>query len=811
MKDYINSNTLTLSKTLIATLTILLLTGLGTAEDLKVTGTDTEDSYASIQNAIDKAQPEDTLILEKGTYEVTEEINVSKSVTIKSAGDGRPVINNTASGWTALMVTAENVTLDGLKVVNLNNDDDERIRGIHGDRDSDRLVIKDTVVDGVDGQTNGETAYGMTLQGNSTEVINSEVEDVEGTDFAAGIRLGGNSQYKIKNGRIENVDISSIEAVGKGPASAGILLASVSSSEQTKLLDNSVSDLAPSENSAAVSFGSTNSDATNPTLIIKDNDLSAGVAALNIEDSQLTSLSNVDVSENDFSGVVVANRDEDTNLDVSENYWGQAPRPANKRIYGTIDLESWYATSDYSQDVKVVSSGDTVAYSGTIQAAVDAASSGDKLNVSAGTFDESVSIGKQNVSLVGSGEETVIDGRIDIPVDGVAVENLTVRNGAKSGSGEVEGIFVGNANGFDNISEDIAIRDVTVEDIRPHGTTKTVEGIQIKNYDKGDSINGVTISEVEIRNIMQTGAGADGIKLQAGVQDVSVTDSTIEDIRGRWAYGAVATPSSTESGVPENVLVRSNTISNVTATKYKGVGVGIDGGNGNGFANPDEITVSGNGFERNDIAVLNKNSDESLNAVRNYWGQDYGPDESQVLGNVHFAPWKLTESGDYDRLVHVEEGYTPVSPTQQLSETPAVGTNGAASFQSFSGFDSSDWENSATQSPLESFYVNVEGDDATVGFKHASGSDNAQNVDSVSLEEGWNTVGVASDGDAKDRFSVLEGPLRSLYVPTQYSESSDFNTGEILSTGDLSGNETRDELGYWVNLAEGEEYSVITN
>ena len=126
---------------------------------------------------------------------------------------------------------------------------------------------------------------------------------------------------------------------------------------------------------------------------------------------------------------------------------------------------------------------------GTISDGLEIAESGFTVQIGSGTYAESVTVDTRNVALSGEGQDDVIvDGRIDIPVDGVTVENLTVRNGAPR-SGEVEGIFIGNPSGFEDTDGEIVVQNVTVEDVHPHGIEgNAVEAIHVKHYGSGDPV-----------------------------------------------------------------------------------------------------------------------------------------------------------------------------------------------------------------------------------------------------------------------------------------------------------------------------------
>src|SRR4051812_39699950 len=79
----------------------------------------------------------------------------------------------------------------------------------------------------------------------------------------------------------------------------------------------------------------------------------------------------------------------------------------------------------------------------SIQAAVDAASSGDIITIASGTYIENVTI-SQNLTLQGSGSSTIIDGNqtgsvLSIVGANVSIAGVMVRNGTALGSGG--GIF----------------------------------------------------------------------------------------------------------------------------------------------------------------------------------------------------------------------------------------------------------------------------------------------------------------------------------------------------------------------------------
>jgi predicted ribosomally synthesized peptide with SipW-like signal peptide len=289
--------------------------------------------------------------------------------------------------------------------------------------------------------------------------------------------------------------------------------------------------------------------------------------------------------------------------------------------------------SDYDNpfvDLTVGPSGGNTSYDyNSIQDAVNNANSGNVISVANNTFSPSspVTVGTSGLTIAGAGEsQTEIDASdlergMAIEADGVTVCDLTVDNaGSGVSSGEVEGIFVGDANDFTDEDGIITIRDVTVSNV--DAGDSTAEGIHVKSYNSGDPIDGVSIKNVTIDGVDTPDAdgGANGIKLQSDLNNVTIGDTDIKNVEGSWSYGVSLTPASLEDGIPKDVSINSSTIADVTAITYDGVGVGIDsrgggavdptasGNNPDDVADPRELSIIGTDFENSlDIGIQNKN------------------------------------------------------------------------------------------------------------------------------------------------------------------------------------------------------------
>lgn len=177
----------------------------------------------------------------------------------------------------------------------------------------------------------------------------------------------------------------------------------------------------------------------------------------------------------------------------------------------------------------------------TIQDALQVVSANGKVWVQAGTYVGKVDVQKA-VVIEALNDPSSVDaahlvGKFHVQRDGVTISKMLITEG--SGSGEFEGVFVGNSSGFsDEVDTQIIIEKNIIRDISHSGTT---EGIHVKSYDPTGIVDGVIIRNNLIENITSTGKGGNAIKLQANLSNILVENNEFKNITGVWVYGLVST------------------------------------------------------------------------------------------------------------------------------------------------------------------------------------------------------------------------------------------------------------------------------
>lgn len=305
-------------------------------------------------------------------------------------------------------------------------------------------------------------------------------------------------------------------------------------------------------------------------------------------------------------------------VDATKNWWGAASGPgglfpgAGDNASGLIICVPWYATpttTPATEYVRVWYNPDR-AYSDTIQGAINAATSGDNIEVTEGTYYEQIVINKSTTLLGSSPENTTIDGGgtgdvILITSDGVTISSLNVTGGGTS---------VGDAG----IKLD------------------TVEQCIIKNNNISGMYHGISLNNCMNSNITgnKIHNNTDGINLHNCTNillDSNIANNNNNGINLSLSSGNIIT----------NNAITNNTLE----------GIHLDGSSTSNQIHYNSI------FGNTNYGLV---SLSLVDAEKNWWGAVSGPGAGDnVSGIVDYEPWYATPTTT-PATEHVSVRYNPV-------------------------------------------------------------------------------------------------------------------------------------------------------
>lgn len=276
----------------------------------------------------------------------------------------------------------------------------------------------------------------------------------------------------------------------------------------------------------------------------------------------------------------------------------------------------------------------------SISAAITAAAENDVLFAGPGIYPENIVIDKK-ITLNGAGENSAfgtspatLQGTITINSSDVTINDLKIIPGTVNGNGA--GIYIAASN--------VALNRNLIDGLNGDGNG-SVKGIHVYS---ASGIANITLDHNIVKNINNTSRGSSGIMIQGVVDTVTISNNTVEAVySGGWAYGIEVTPTANPTGAlpPQNVSITGNTIKNISAGTYPGVGLSIDLVNENNTADASEVIVNNNKFLGSPYAIVNKdpNLDHTLNATGNFFGVDVEPEDvilhhPETIGTIQLGP-----------------------------------------------------------------------------------------------------------------------------------------------------------------------------
>ncbi len=456
---------------------------------------------SSIQDAISAATTGDTITIGNGAYAITETLNVNKSLTLIGESREGVIIDASAVDGYGISISTDSVTLENITLIGP--------RGGYNPESPNWGSYKDN--------------YGIKV---------SHIGDIHLRNLT--VRGSGISEIDLNT--VTNSTVENIEADGQNTPGFGLMILDSSNVAVTDITTNGngwggASVQTKNATSDSVIFGGTfNASESNPFLIEKD-------------PAAYPDITNIQIPA-DFGHIVYALREGDN---YKQWFYQKTLADAQSFARGLVNSTTTYSgilAYDVAEQNYYVEEGML------IQNAINAATAGDTVNVSAGTHDETIDINK-DITLQGAGSG---DG-------GTVVTRTSVTNPAPYPT-QVDGltysynpVVVVSASG--TVESPLLIKDLQ---IRPRqdliGAARQIPGILFMPY---TSVSYVTLENVHVIGTKSFGTPESGVRIDGStnVDHFIIRDSAFNDM----GYGMIFHNTESAPTAVQDVEVRNTTFS----------------------------------------------------------------------------------------------------------------------------------------------------------------------------------------------------------------------------------------------------------
>ncbi|WP_161569337.1 PKD domain-containing protein [Halapricum salinum] len=669
--------------------------------DARVLNTDSGNSYVSINNAVQNASSGATITVAPGTYSENVDIGTS-GITLEATGNASETIIDASSGDDSLLVTGQNVVVEGFTFRNGGAASSVALV-------NDGITLRDSVIDGNNVIGNGIYTNGqITVENvNITEANNygifadsgSTGTEVERSELVRnGVGVIVKDAITLRNNTIDNSD---------GGAGAGHGVWLTSGSDGTVVVDNEIS----------------NNDGGTALQVNQQ-----GGGAVTVTNSVVN---NNNIFDNAYGSYVNSNGNQ---LDARYNWWGASDGPGNQGpgsgqgLNGAIDFDPFRTSANPGTPViqGSVDSGaeDFTAGNGevTIQLYAGGSLVDSTTNDASGTYSfRNVSDGSYTVvasapNHVSASASMSVEGSDvsqDLTLEGIAQNErsgqsfVSPASAIDSGSYDVQAgdtitIYPGTYQTSLDFNSITTASDLTLTSasaasetvIVGQGGTPTInsgsasDGLTIDGLTLRSSgspvaiINTFSMNTVEVRNsIIQASSGVSGIsaneQLTAVDNEIHNGDKTATGIELRDDGGTGSMISENEiTGFTNGIEATDSDGLTITYNQIRNNGDG--GGNGIGILVGDgtidgsTITVNWNNVVGNNYGLYAGTTTGTVDAELNWWGDAGGPSAGEGAGGqIDIEPW-LTGPAPDGPPTPAQLSLTTADPVP--SETGQAGT-----------------------------------------------------------------------------------------------------------------------------------------